>query len=261
VRRLILPLAVLALLGGGYLWFRDSSFVAVRDVRVTGLSSNEGPEVRDALVAAARGMTTLHVREGDLSRAVSDFSSVAAVTASADFPHGLSVEVTEREPVAEVDLGGERVPVGAGGRLMRGVRPKGPLPVLKATHLAPGGRLTDKDALEAVRALAAAPAVLRPRVNRVWLGPKGLTLELRSGPELFFGGTGRLDAKWMAAARVMAEPSAAGAVYLDVRIPERVAAGGLGSVPEDAVDPLASTTEPQEANPQVQAEGSATLNP
>jgi cell division protein FtsQ len=245
---------LVALLGGAWIWLRDSSLVRVRSVTVTGVSSSEGAAVRRALIRAARQQSTLHVRQDDLRAAVAGFSSVADISTQKDFPHGLAIEVTEREPVAIVDLAGERVPVGAGGRLMRGVKPTRPLPVLDAHRLGPGGRLTDHDALAAVATLAAAPEVLRHRVNKVFVGSKGVTLDVRSGPQLFFGATSRLRAKWMATARVLAEPSAAGAVYLDVRLPERVAAGGLGTLPTTASDPLG-------ADPQVQPQGSTSLNP
>jgi cell division protein FtsQ len=252
---------VILLLGAGWLWFRDSALVRIDHVAVTGVSSSEGAEVRDALTSAAEGMTTLHVKQGDLEAAVKPFASVAGVRVDTDFPHKATIEVTEREPVAEVDVAGEVVPVGAGGRLMRGVRPDRSLPVLHATRLAPGGRLTDPRALAAVATLAAAPEPLRARVTKVWSGPKGLTLDVRSGPQLFFGTARRLEAKWMATARVLAEPSAAGAVYLDVRVPDRVAAGGLGQVPEQDDDPLALNPQGQQLNPQLQAEEAPSLNP
>lgn len=260
--RLVIAVAAAALaLGGAWLALRDSSFVQVRHVEVVGLSSSEAPAVRSALVAAAKDMTTLHVRGADLDAAVKEFPSVAGLRLQTDFPHGLTIEVTEREPIAEVDLAGDIVPVGAGGRLMRGVKPDRGLPVLHATRLAPGGVLTDPAALAAVSVLAAAPQPLRRKVNRIWTGPKGLTLELRSGPTLFFGGPSRPVAKWMATARVLAEPSAAGAVYLDVRVPERIAAGGLGTRPIDSADPLALSPEGQAPDPQPQAESSPYLNP
>jgi cell division protein FtsQ len=260
--RLAAALAVLlALLLGAWLWLRDSSLVAVRQVTVTGVSSSQGAEVRSALTDAATTMTTLHVRQSVLDDAVRGFSSVASLSVHTDFPHRMTIEVTERRPIALVAIAGEDVPVGAGGRLMRGVRPVGPLPRLTANRLAPGGELTDPKARAAVAALAAAPQILRTRVARVFTGPKGLTLDFRSGPELFFGAAHRLDAKWMATARVLADPSAAGAVYLDVRIPERPAAGGLGTVPPDAIDPLMLDPQDAQANPQVQPEQSTTLNP
>jgi cell division protein FtsQ len=260
--RAIAVLAVVAtLLGGGWLWFRDSSFATVQHVEVIGLSSSEAPAVRRALDLAARGMTTLHIDHGALEDAVAAYPSVAALRVQADFPHGVSIEVTEREPIAEVDLAGDVVPVGAGGRLMRGVHPSRRLPVLHATRLAPGGRLTDPGALAAVNVLAAAPEPLRRRVSRIWSGPKGLSLDLRQGPQLFFGSGQRAVGKWMAVARVLADPSSEGAVYLDVRVPERVAAGGLGTRPADEADPLAPSAQGQIVNPQPTPETTATLNP
>lgn len=249
--RALAALALVALLGlGGWVWFRDSSFAAVEQVEVIGLSSSEAEEVRQALDVAGRSMSTLHVRQGDLDAAVERFTSVDSLIVQADFPHGLTIEVTERDPIAEVDLGGDVVPVGAGGRLMRGVEPTRKLPVLHATRLAPGDRLTDPEALAAVNLLAAAPEPLREKVKKIWSGPKGLALDLRQGPDLYFGTADRPAAKWLAAARVLAEPSAVGAVYLDVRVPERVAAGGLGVTPESAT-----------VDPQLPVESTATLDP
>ena len=80
---------------------------------------------------------------------------------------------------------------------------------------------------------------------------------MRAGPQLFFGTSARPLAKWMATARVLAEPSAAGAVYLDVRVPERVAAGGLGSAPTTPDTSL----DLDPANAQALPESTATLNP
>jgi hypothetical protein len=64
-------------------------------------------------------------------------------------------------------------------------------------------------------------------VQNVWTGGHGLSARLSDGPLLYFGTTERLDAKWAAVTRVLEDPEAAGALYLDVRIPERTAAGGL----------------------------------
>jgi cell division protein FtsQ len=260
--RLVALVAVVAsVLGAAWLWFRDSSFVRVEHVEVVGLSSSEAAEVRRALDTAARGMTTLHIDRGALDDAVAAYPSVAGLRVQADFPHGVSIEVTEREPIAEVDLAGDVVPVGAGGRLMRGVNPQRKLPVLHATRLAPGGRLTDPGALAAVNVLAAAPEPLRRRVSRIWSGPKGLSLDLRRGPQLFFGSERRADAKWMSVARVLADPSSEGAVYLDVRVPERVAAGGLGVRPADETDPLALSTQSQIPTPTPTVVSTPTVNP
>jgi cell division protein FtsQ len=249
LRSLAVTAAVAALLVGGWLWFRDSSFVSVEDVSVVGVSSSEGEAVRRAIVEAARSMSTLHVREDQLRTAVRPFASVASVRAQPSFPHDMRVEVIEREPVAAVDLGGMRVPVGAGGLLMRGVRAPKDLPTVRVSRLGAEGRLSDVRALGAVGVLAAAPAELRSRIDRAWWSPRGLVLEMRDGPDVIFGHADEERRKWAAAARVLAEPSALGAAYVDVRVPERVAAGGLQPV------------SPATANPQPQPENTATLNP
>jgi hypothetical protein len=64
-------------------------------------------------------------------------------------------------------------------------------------------------------------------VVRVTLGPQGLVAVLSSGPKLRFGDGGRLRAKWIAALRVLSDPAARTAAYIDLRVPERPAAGGL----------------------------------
>ena len=53
----------------------------------------------------------------------------------------------------------------------------------------------------------------------------GLTLVLRRNLLVYFGDDSRPHAKWLSLARVLADPSSAGASYIDVRLPERPAAG------------------------------------
>jgi cell division protein FtsQ len=77
-----------------------------------------------------------------------------------------------------------------------------------------------------------------------------VVITLKNGPELVFGSAADARAKWIAAARVLAESSAAGATYLDLRIPGRVAAGGLAPIDPAGENP----------NPQPEAENSPTLN-
>ena len=250
VRALVVVLAVAGLAAAGWMYLRDSSLVRVRDVYIVGVSSSQETQIRAALRQAATEMTTLNLDEERLQLAVKRFPSVAEVRAETDFPRALTIEVVEREPVAAVDLGGVRVPVGAGGLLMRGVRADEELPTLRASRIAPGGRVKDDRGLASLAVLAAAPVPLRERVERTWWGPRGLMLDLRSGPDLVFGSARQVKTKWAAAARVLAEPSAAGATYLDVRVPERVGAGGL--------QPVEATADP---NPQPQPENTETLTP
>jgi cell division protein FtsQ len=56
---------------------------------------------------------------------------------------------------------------------------------------------------------------------------------MNDGPKLYFGGAARLEAKWGAAAQVLAHRSSRGASYVDLRIPERPVAGGLKPRPAE----------------------------
>jgi cell division protein FtsQ len=243
--------AVLALLGGGWLWLRDSSLVAVRQVSVSGLNGPDAPRVRAALQDAARDMTTLHVRGGQLTTAVEPFPAVRAVEAHADFPHRLRIVVHEQAAVGAIAAGSQRVAIAADGTILRGTSTRG-LPAIAMSVSLGGDRLEDRAALRAATLLAAAPGPLRAKIGRVYLGRRGLTVPLQNGPVLYFGGADRLSAKWTAATAVLADRTSAGATYVDLRLPELPAAGGLES-PTAAQTETGTGTEPaQPTNPTAQ---------
>ena len=245
--------AVLALAVGYVFWFRDSSFVAVDEVYVSGLTTEDAERVRYVLGNAADDMTTLHVREDELMRAVEGFPAIRAVEASPDFPHELRIRVIEHRPTAILAVGDKRLPIGADGTVLEGLTPDGQLPVLRAERLPAGRRVSDEGTQRFVRLLGAAPPALLERIEGVRRDRRrGIVVELRRGPQLFFGSLDRLDAKWLAAARVLADPGAKGARYVDVRIPERPAAGGLGAA-TIAPSPPAGAPVPDQAAPPASA--------
>jgi cell division protein FtsQ len=235
--RLLIAIVVLAgLLGGGYLLLRDSGLVRVEEVRVTGVSSSAEPRIDAALDAAARGMTTLHVREGALRRAVAGFPSVAGLRVQTHVPHGLTIEVVERRPVAVLVAGDQRLAVSGDGRLLRDVQDTIGLPTIGQGALPSGTHVTAARTRAALAVAAAAPQALRRRAERMSYAARGLTVELVDGPPLIFGDASQAAAKWLGAARVLADPTSAGATYLDLREPGRVSAGGLGPVTSEDAD-------------------------
>jgi cell division protein FtsQ len=239
IRRRLLAVAVLCLaLAATYqLWFRDSGFVAVDQVRVSGLTTKEAPRIRAALTSAARSMTTLHVDRGRLERLMEAYPVVRGLELRPDFPHGLRIRVLEHHPAAIAVTDGGRVSVADDGTVLRGLSVEGRLPTIEADGMVRGERLEDPAALAAVRIAGAAPAALRPRLERVEHRRKeGLAVTLHDGPELIFGDATRVRAKWIAAARVLADKAAEGASYVDLRLPGRPAAGGL---PAETVTPVA----------------------
>jgi cell division protein FtsQ len=249
-RTLVLAGVAALLVAAAWYWGRDLSLWSVDNVRVTGATGQDAAKVEAALASAARGMTTLHVRQGDLSSAVARFPIVKSLRVHSSFPHGLRIEVVENVPVAALAAAGRPVAVTADGTLLRD-RPVDGLPLVPAQTLPSGARVTDAQAAGAIALAGAAPAALRPLMVRVLSGGHdGLRAELQGGFRIDFGPRARLHAKWTAALRVMADTRAEGATYLDVRVPERPVAGGALAAPlpsTGAAKPSATTSDPAAA--------------
>lgn len=253
---LLAVLIAMPLLGGAYQLLRHSSLSAVDRVQVRGLVAVHGADtaaIETALTGAAHGMSTLAVNPAALRAAVASYPIVGAVRVDPSFPHGLRIEVVERPPVAALVVNGASTAVAADGVVLGSGFLSGSLPLLNAgkaagaaaaaaapavagaantsatavtTALPPvGGSVRGAPLLGALAVLGAAPAPLAHAVTHVYSGPKGLTVALRGGLLAYFGDATRPHAKWLSLARVLADPGSAGAAYIDVRLPERPAAG------------------------------------
>ena len=242
-------LGALPLLAGGWLWLRDSSLVSVERVQVSGVHGPDARAIEVALAGAARHMTTLDVRTGALRAAVAPFRVVRDVRASPSFPHGLHIRVTEQLPVAALTVGAVRTAVAADGVVLGPALLSNSLPALSGTSESLTGRhLRSPNLLAAVTVLGAAPAPLARVATRVFTGPKGLTVAMRNGLFAYFGDATRPRAKWIALARVLADPGAANASYVDVRLPERPAAGfAAGTAPPGSTASGTTATSSEQA--------------
>jgi cell division protein FtsQ len=242
-------LITLPLLAGGWLLLRSSSFVAVEQVRVSGVHGAQAHAIETALTGAADHMSTLDIHTAALRAAVASFPVVRSVRAIPSFPHSLRIEVVEQLPVAALSVGGTRTAVAADGVVLGPALLSSSLPTVAGYHEAlAGARVQGPNVLAAVAVLGAAPRPLRRVVARVYSGPDGLTVAFRSGLLAYFGDAARPHAKWFSLARVLADPSSQGASYVDVRLPERPAAGfastsGLSSTGAGTTTGQASTPE------------------
>jgi cell division protein FtsQ len=266
LRVLVMAGVAALLVAAAWYWGRDLSLWSVDNVRVTGATGQDAAQIEAALQSSAHGMTTLHVRTGDLRDAVARFPIVKSVRVRSSFPHGLRIEVVENVPVAALAAAGRPVAVAADGTLLRD-RPVDGLPLVPAQAVPTGERVTDAQASGAIALAGAAPTAARPLIVRVRSGGQdGLRVELQGGFRIEFGPRTRLHAKWAAALRVMADARAEGAAYLDVRIPERPVAGGVFVAPLPSAVPAKtspSTSDPAAAgtNPNAATGGAPTQNP
>ncbi|MGA2166118.1 MAG: FtsQ-type POTRA domain-containing protein, partial [Solirubrobacteraceae bacterium] len=161
-----MALAVLALLGGGWLLLRNSSLVAVERVQVTGVQGVDAGPIDTALRGAARGMSTLNFNVGALRAAVAPFPVVRDLSVSTSFPHSLRIHVVEQLPVAVVSVGGAHTAVAADGVVLGPdllASERVPLPALTLAAGSPaplGGHVEDATARSELGVLGAAPRVL-----------------------------------------------------------------------------------------------------
>jgi len=226
--------AAILVLGGAWLWVRDSPLVSVDRVTVTGETGPDSAKIRQSLVAAARTMTTLDLHINALRTAVAPFPIVKGLHVSTEFPHGIRIRVIEEVPVGEVQFDGQTVAVAADGRLLRDGVAAASLPLIPVSAPPGGKHVTGGAALRALAVLAAAPPQLLEHISEVTaIAPHGLVVELRSGPAIYFGDLTDLQAKWLAASEVLADPRSVGAAHVDVTDPQHPAAGssaGGGSI-------------------------------
>jgi cell division protein FtsQ len=224
---LLVCLAASPVLAGGWLWLRHSSLVAVKHVHVSGVHGPEAGAIEAALTGAARRMSTLEVNVRALRASVASFPVVRGVSATASFPHGLRIHVSEQLPVAVLVSNGAKTAVAADGVVLGPALLSGSLPTVAASSppAATGRHLGDAGVLGALTVLGAAPGPFAKVIARAYTGPNGLTVAMRNGLLAYFGDPTRPHAKWLSLARVLADSSSHGASYVDVRVPERPAAG------------------------------------
>jgi hypothetical protein len=146
--------------------------------------------------------------------------------------------IRERTVVARVHVpiltstigsGSEAVAVSSTGEIVRfmPVPEDAQLPRLPLTEVPRGHRLAGHP-LEQARILGAAPAALRPYVERSYYGESGVDVILTSGIELRFGDDSQAARKWQAAAAVLADPAILALDYVNLHAPGRPSYGGSG---------------------------------
>jgi cell division protein FtsQ len=223
IRRLVLAAVLLAALAAVYLlWFRDSSLVRVTDVKVKGADSDAA--AASALTSAAEGQSTLSFDAGALEAAVAEDPNIASVTATPDFPHGVTVTVVAREPAGW--LAGEGAVIAADGTVLgTGVKQPEGVPEIDAEASSLRGR-AEGPALNVAKVLGAAPPEILPEIERASADDdSGPVATVTGGMELRFGDPSRAAQKWRAAVAVIASPDFEGAEYLDLSVPGRPVAG------------------------------------
>ncbi len=142
-----------------------------------------------------------------------------------------TIEANVQTPraTATIGTGADAIAVGAEGQILAWLPLSEDLqlPHLPLSSPPKGGQLAGP-ILQQARVLGAAPATLRPYIERSYYGESGVDVELRSGIELRFGDASQAAVKWKAAAAVLADPSITALDYVDLHAPRRLGVGGSG---------------------------------
>jgi cell division protein FtsQ len=157
----------------------------------------------------------------------------------------MRITVTEQLPVATLLVGAERTAVASDGVVLGPAFAAANLPVIHASEF-PSRRVSEAQTNSYLEILGAAPAPLGKLLSRVFTGAKGITVQARSGMLIYFGDATRAHAKWLSFARVLIAQGSTGATYIDVRLPERPAAGMPGEGAPTTAD-QASALDPTSA--------------
>ena len=234
-RSLLIGFALVGMATALYLVGRDTSLLAVHDIRVTGASARVERQVERALqplVGASHGIDAEReeLLEVDVAERLVAIPDVETVTIDRSFPHGLHVTLTTARRVAVLRQGRAAYVVSERARILaaapRDISPALPrIWVPTAVELSVGATVGDPLTAAAVHA---ATAVFRAgigglRVRSVQAGDDLLTYTLRDGFEVRLGSLQQVPLKLAIARRILAQ----GGVerYVDVSVPERPVAG------------------------------------
>ncbi|GEL94238.1 hypothetical protein CCO02nite_08960 [Cellulomonas composti] len=189
----------------------------VSDVKVEGTGTVVAVDDVVALVQAREGTPLPRLDTGGLQDAILDVPGVREVAVARDWPHGLTVTVVAREPVAAVPASGR-----SGYDLLdeEGVQ-VGHLdaapPVLPVVQVPVGDKRTLRAVLTVLEQL---PEELLLRVEGVSARTQDtVSMQLRDGPKVDWGSGAQTPLKVAVLTTMLASDATAGAAVIDVSAP------------------------------------------
>ncbi|MCA6095747.1 FtsQ-type POTRA domain-containing protein [Streptomyces sp. SCA3-4] len=230
-RRRALLWAVAAVLLGAAAWWAlyGSTWLRVTRVEVGGTAVLTPDEVREAAEVPLGEPLASVDTDAIAERLRTRLRRIATVDVERSWPHGIRLEVTERQPKALLEKGGKFIEIdGEGVRFATVDHPLDKVPRLVVEpDRSPSHRRfgTDRLEREAVRVAAALPDPVRgdTRVIRV-RSYDAITVELTGGRTIVWGSGERSDAKARTLTALL--KAAGGAKRFDVSAPGAPAVSG-----------------------------------
>jgi cell division protein FtsQ len=202
-RYVIASVLLVALVAGAVWLVFISSVLTVKKVDVQGDSFLS----REQILTAAEVPTGGHLAQLDLEAIRSRVSALAPVRhvdVSREWPDGVLIKVTERTPVAVVQIGGAFHAMDADGVLFRDY-PRAPVGMPRVLTSADTGSAA---LAEAARVIASLPRDLAARVDHVQVrGMDQISLAMRSGATVVWGSDAQSTLKAEVLARLLTRPA------------------------------------------------------
>ncbi|GGS53935.1 hypothetical protein GCM10010156_10840 [Planobispora rosea] len=193
-----------------------SPVLGVREVRVSGNLAVPAPEIKRAAgVADGKPLATVDLAE--VEGRIAAIRRIESVRADRHWPGTLVIEVVEREPVAAVPMGAKAAVVDRHGVVVE-IKDIAPptLPVLRLSRPGPGDPATEA----ALAVVGVLPEELLRRVAEVVApSPEAVSLRLRDGRSVMWGGRDRAEDKARVLTALLRQP----ADSYDVSSPDVVA--------------------------------------
>ena len=172
---LLFSLLALAIALGAtwFFWFKDSSLVAIEQIRINGLTElqdeSEAAEIERATISTVGQMTTLNASEADLEEALTGFPRVADTDLRTDFPDSATVVISVREDGSVLGEGSQALLIADDGTILgsaEGLEEE--LPALGGERPEAGAtRLEGRQLGEAILASADEPEQVRVFAERM----------------------------------------------------------------------------------------------
>ncbi len=197
LRRLLLVIPVLVVAGLTYAVLQ-SPYLQVQHIKVVGAETLDTHDLADASGLYGKNMLRLPLHEA--SQRVLSLPQVKSVAWERNWPDGLTLRITEREPVAIWTVGGKDYSVAEDGTVLGDNTPSGPAPHIiepDSTRVMGLGDQVHPDAIAlAERIYQESPKVLNQPVDRLeYRADVGVTAVFANGMRVTFGDARAYDYK------------------------------------------------------------------
>jgi len=212
LKKLLIPIIVISLAGYLFGW---SSVFEIRTIQVSGIAESKTLSIKKIMKKSGIkvGDKLARVNAGSVARALSAYPEVAGVEINRRPPHAVEIAITVREvDIAFASRNGKFLLGDRNGvTFVESSRPPRGVPIIA------GDRRFIRDAMSIYDAL---PEKIRKRVVRMELPSKAsITLSLRGGLNILWGGVGDQGAKLTVLEALLAAPENKKARFIDIATP------------------------------------------